>query len=209
MRLPAALLLAATLAASAAGPAKIRFVKDFPNSDPAYTAIWIDQSGAGEWTDSPDGARPVAVQLEPAETAAIFGLAEKLNYFARPLEASAKVASTGAKSFRYESDSANHEVKFNYTTDADGRALTVWFEKISETMQRMAGLESAAKFDKLGVDREILLLQATLEGKRLAGGRQLLPLLDRVAANQTIMKRARERAASIAEAIRAGMSGQN
>ena len=208
MRLLAALLLAASLA-SAAGPARIRFVKDFPKSEPAYVAIWVDRSGKGEWTDSPDGARPLAVQLEPAETEAIFGLAEKLDYFARPLEAGAKVAFTGAKTFRYEGEPANHEVKFNYTTDPDGRALTMWFEKISETMQRMAGLESAAKFDKLGVDREILLLQAALEGKRLAGARQLLPLLDRVAANQTIMNRARERASSMAEAIRAAMSRQD
>ena len=121
----------------------------------------------------------------------------------------AKVAFTGAKTFRYESDSARYEVKFNYTADPDGRALTVWFEKISETMQRMAGLETAAKFDKLGVDREVLLLQAALEGKRLAGAKQLLPLLDRVAANQTVMNRARERAASMAEAIRAGKTGQD
>lgn len=208
MRFLAALLLAASLT-SAAGQAKIHFVKDFPKSDPAYVAIWVDRSGKGEWTDSPDGARPLAVQLEPAETEAIFGLAEKLDYFARPLEANAKVAFTGAKTFRYEGEPAKHEVKFNYTTDPDGRALTVWFEKISETMQRVAGLESAVKFDKLGVDREVLLLQAALEGKRLAGARQLLPLLDRVASNQTVMNRARERAASMAEAIRAGKTGQD
>ncbi len=202
-------LLVALLAASVLYDAdlpKIRFIKSFPGSKPAYIAIWIDKGGAGEWTDSPDGDQPIRVQLEPAETTAIFSLAEKLDFFARPLEAGLKVAFTGEKTLGYDAGADSHEVKFNYTTDQNGRELVDWFEKISETMQLYDGLERAAKFDRLGVDREILLLQASQERHRLAGAGRLLPLLDSIAANPAIINRARERAANIAQALRAGMS---
>jgi hypothetical protein len=48
-----------------------------------------------------------------------------------------------------------------------------------------------------------LLLQVSLERKRLVAPQQLLPLLDRVAKNETFMHMSRERAAGLADAIRA------
>jgi hypothetical protein len=47
------------------------------------------------------------------------------------------------------------------------------------------------------------LVQASYERKRLVAPRQLLPMLDRVAKNETYMHMARERAAELADAIRA------
>ena len=58
------------------------------------------------------------------------------------------------------------------------------------------------KYDKLGVNQALLLLQVSYEKKRLVAADQYLPLLDRVVKNDSYLHMARERAASLADAIR-------
>lgn len=202
MRLLCALLAAAAL--HAADLPKIRYSKDFPGSVPAYSAVWVDKGGRGEFTDSPEGDLPIKLQLEPSEVTAIFSLAEKAGNFSRPLESGLKVAFTGAKVFRYVDGAISQEVKFNYTQDPDGQALLDWFERIVETAMHVINLERSARFDRLGVDKALLQLQVSVDRGRLAGAQQLLPILDRIAKNPSFFNRARERASAIAESIRAG-----
>jgi DNA gyrase subunit A len=93
--------------------------------------------------------------------------------------------------------------KFNFSEDPDARLLADWFERITESEQHLINLERAVKYDKLGVVKALLLLQMSMDRKRLVGMPQYLPLLDRVVKNETYMHTARVRAAAIAEAIRA------
>ena len=198
-------LLAASLALQAASAPIVRFTKDFPGSSPAFVSIWVDRSGGGEFNDTSDGSQPsVAFQLDPGETEAIFALVAKLGEFSRPLESPLKVAFTGTKIFRFENGAARREVKFNYSEDPAAQALLDWFERIAETSLHRINLERSARFDRLGVDRALLLLQVSVDRRRLAGASQLLPTLDRLAKNQSTFNRVRERAAAIAELIRAG-----
>jgi len=39
----------------------------------------------------------------------------------------------GMKTYRFENGSEKHEVKFNFSEDADARLLQDWFERIAET----------------------------------------------------------------------------
>jgi len=202
VKLVCALVAGAVL--HAAGLPKVSYTKSFPGSIPAYVSIWVDKSGHGEFNDSPAGEQPpIQIQLEPSETEAIFSLAAKLGYFSRPLDSKLKVAFTGAKVFRYEDGATNHEVKFNYTQDPDGQLLLDWFERITETSMHAVNLERTAKFDRLGLDKALLELQVTVDRRRLAAASQLLPILDRIAKNQSAFNRVRDRAAAIAESIRA------
>lgn len=195
--------LAAALALQAAGPAKIRYSKTFPGSVPPYASIWVDQDGKGEFNDTPDGEFPVKFQLTPAERDAIFSLAAKLGHFSRPLDSGLKVAFTGEKVFRYEAGDVSREVKFNYTQDADAQALLDWFERMTETSMHVITLERTIRFDRLGLDKALLQLQISADKNRLVAASQLLPLLDRIARNQATFNRVRERAAALAESIRA------
>jgi hypothetical protein len=197
------LVLAAAITMQAAGPAKIGYSKTFPGSVPPYAAIWVDQDGKGEFHDSPDGELPVKFQLTPAERDAIFSLAAKLNHFSRPLDSGLKVAFTGEKVFRFEQGDIRREVKFNYTQDADAQALLDWFERLTETSMHVITLERTIRFDRLGLDKALLQLQISADKNRLVAASQLLPLLDRIARNQATFNRVRERAAALAEAIRA------
>jgi hypothetical protein len=146
---------------------------------------------------------PVEFQLTPAERDAIFALAAKLDYFSRPLESGLKVAFTGEKVFRYEQGATRHEVKFNYTQDPAAQALLDWFDRLTETSMHVLTLERTMRYDRLGLDKALLQLQISADKNRLVGASQLLPILDRIAKNQSTFNRVRERAAALAESIRA------
>ena len=189
----------------AAGGPRVEFTKSFPGSIPAYVGISVDTSGKGEYKQAVDDDQPQPIQLEASEAAQLFALVEKLGKFSTPLESGLKVAFTGTKTFRYEDSDTKHETKFNYTQDPDGQLLLDWFERIAETSRHVINLERTARFDRLGLDEALLQLQATFDQHRLAGARQLLPILDRIAKNKSAFNRVRERAATLAAAIRAAM----
>jgi hypothetical protein len=181
---------------------KLFFSKSFPGSTPDFVSIALGRDGKTEFRLAPD-EEPLPLQLKPSETEEIFGLAEKLEWFKRPLESPLKVAFTGVKIFRYVNGAEKTEVKFNFSEDPDARLLADLFEKISESGQLYFNLERAAKYDKLGVNKAVLQIEAAFVRKRLAGATVFLPLLDRVSGNESYIHMARTRAAALADAIRA------
>ncbi len=196
-------VLVLSCAALGAAEPRLFFSKSFPGSTPAYVAIRVEQSGAGEYKEAPDDETPLKFQIAASEAAEMFALAEKLDRFKRPLESPLKVAQMGMKTLRFE-DGANHaEVKFNFSEDPDARLLTDWFERISETGQNYWALERTVKYDKLGVNKALLQFAISVERKRVVSPQTFLPLLDRVAKNDSYLNMARARAANLAESIRA------
>ena len=183
------------------GP-RLFYSKSFPGSVPAYFQVTLDQNGDAEYREAPDEDNPLKFHLAEAETREVFGLAEKLDYFKRPLESLAKVAFMGMKTFRYENGEGKSEVKFNFSEDPQARELMDWFERMGESAEHRIELERTAKYDRLGVLKALLLLESAMDRKRLVGMDQYLPMLDRIANNEGYMHTARARAAEIAEAIR-------
>jgi hypothetical protein len=193
----------AALGLAATPPARITYLKSFPGSTPPYVEITVGRDGHGQYREAPDDPLPVAFQLSPAETGEIFGLADRLDHFSRPLESNLKVAFMGDKTLRWESGAEKHETKFNYSLDPSAQQIADWFDRIGESEVRFVALQRAAKYDRLGVNQELLLLEIAYDNKRLAGKAQFLPLLDRIAKGQNYMHMARERAAKLADAFRA------
>ncbi|HYI93291.1 MAG TPA: hypothetical protein VEX68_07090 [Bryobacteraceae bacterium] len=201
MRLAILLSVAASVYANDSS-ARIHYTKSFPGSVPAYVSIELQKSGQAVYKEAPDDEQPVEFKMSSEDTAEIFNLAEKLERFKRPLESGLKVANMGVKTFRFEDGSAKNEVKFNYSLDEDARVLSDWFERITETQRLQFDLERTAKFDRLGVNKTLLQIQSAYDRKRLVGVERLLPLLDRVAKNDSYLHMARERAAALAEGFR-------
>ncbi len=188
---------------SAAEPS-LFYSKSFPNSTPAYVSIQLAASGDIIYKEAVDDEQPVKLKIEPEEAAEIFALAQKLDHFQHPLESGLKVAFMGEKTFRWVADGAPpQEQKFNYSQDPDANKLQDWFERITESEMLFFSLERTVKYDKLGVFKALLQLEAAYDRKRLLAWPQYLPLLDRVAKNSSYMNLARERAASLAEVFRA------
>lgn len=191
-----ALLLAMT------GNERVVFTKSFPQSQPPYVGITVEQSGAAEFRTDPKDEQPVQFHLNDAETAEVFAMARKVN-LERGLESPVKVAFMGKKTIRYEHEGKSAEQTFNYTEDVDARALADWFERVSETERCFLDLERTAKYEKIGVNQAILAIQASWERKRLVAPQQFLPLLDRISKGDSYVQMARNRAANLADTFRA------
>jgi hypothetical protein len=201
MRAALAVLLLAGLAWAGDAP-RIVYTKSFPGSMPAFIEIAIDKDGAATYREDVKDDDPLKFELSEAEAGQIWALTDKLGNFGRKLESGLKVANMGTKTFRYEGPDGAKEVKFNYSEDADAKVLNDIFEQISETERAYIGLERAVRFDKLGAQDALLRVEALRDQKRLMPQTQFLPLLDRVAKNESFLHMARERAANLADAIR-------
>jgi hypothetical protein len=198
-------LLLAAAAFTAALPAAeplLFYSRTFPKSAPPYIQVTVTKGGDAEYREAVDDDLPVKFKMSSADTATLFGLAEKLDYFKHPIEAPVKVAFTGDKVFRYDDGAQKTEVKFNYSMDPTAQALLDWFEHMAEAAQDRTALERAAKYDHLGVMQALIGLESSLGRGRVAAPEQFLPLLDRIANNQVYMHTARARAAELAESIR-------
>lgn len=196
----AILLVAAALAALA--EPRIFYSKSFPGSLPAYVSIDILRDGSTVYQEAVNDENPVKFRLSKEDTEEIYSLAGKLENFKRPLESGLKVANMGMKTFRWENGAEKNEQKFNYSQDETAHQLSDWFERIIETQQHLFSLERTVRFDKLGVNKTILQLEAAIERKRVIGLDRFLPMLDRVAKNESYLHMARERAAALADYIR-------
>ena len=193
---------------AADGP-QIFYSRELPGGYPEYVQIQVNRDGSGVYRESADDPdeQPVKFQLRPGEVEEVFKLAKSLKYFEHPLESNLKVANMGLKTFRYIEGEVNHEQRFNFSKDADARVLADWFARMTDCQQHYLNLERTARFDKLGVNKVILQLQATIERNRLVGGEQFLPLLDKIASDTSFLNMARSRAASLADHIR-GSAGK-
>jgi len=202
MRFVVGLLMVAAGAWAADAP-RITFSKAFPGSVPAFFAITVERSGDASYNESEDPDNAEKFQLESGATSEMFDLAERLDHFKKPLESGLKVANMGQKTLRWEAGGDRGEAKFNYSSSEDAKLLTDRFERISESLRTLLELRRAARHDRLGVNAAVLKIQSLWDNKRLVATAQFLPLLDQVAKDEVYIHMARERAAEIADAIRA------
>lgn len=186
---------------------RIIFTKSFPGSVPAYMEIYLDRSGEAGYKEAADDD-PETFKLNRESTAEIFELAAKLDHFKNPVESGLKVANMGAKTFQWEDGAEKSQVTFNYSLDENAKALHDWFERIAESERVLIILRRAVRHDRLGVNDGVIAVQNLWDRKRLAAPEQFLPLLDQIVANEAYMHIARERAARMAEGIRARQSTQ-
>jgi hypothetical protein len=196
------ILLALAGAAFGADGPRLFYSKSFPGSVPPYMQVTVEPGGAVEYKEGAEDDYVLKFKLAPAEAETVFGLADKLGHFKTALDSGLKVAFMGKKTFRWENGAEKSEQQFNYSTDTDAQQLLDWFEKMSESAQMRMELEKAAKYDRLGVDKALRTLLAAMDRKRLVGLEQYLPMLDRIANNDSYMHTARAKAAEMAEAIR-------
>lgn len=186
---------------AADGPV-ITYTKSFPGSVPEFVSIQVQKDGTAVYKEAADDEDPVSFKITPEDVQMIFGLADTLDHFATPLESGLKVANMGKKTFAWQDGATKHEATFNFSLDENAKTLLDWFERVSETQQLYFALERSVKFDKLGVNKSILQVEAARDRKRLIAPERFLPLLDRIAKNDSYLHMARERAASLADSIR-------
>lgn len=195
-------LMIAASALFAGDAPRLFYSRAFPGSKPDYIQVVLEKSGDGVYQEAVEDDLPLKFKLTDEETQVVFGLADKLDHFKHPLESQLKVAFMGTKTFRFVDGEQKSEAKFNYSEDVAAQQLQDWFERMAESAEHRIDLERAAKYDHLGVDGALQGLEAAFENGRVVAPDQFLPMLDRVAKNETYMHQSRARAAEMAEAIR-------
>lgn len=196
------LVLAVVLAAQATAADAIFFSRTFPGSAPAYFQVEIDADGNAVYREAPDEEDPLTFTLGAETRDWLFAKARELDHFKRKLASKRKVAFTGDKVLRFESDGMTKgEAKFVYTEDSVAGELVSWFLKVSETERYYIDLERALQFDRLGVNDSLLNLHSAYDKGRIVAPEQFLPLLKKVVEQQKIMHVARARASALIEGI--------
>ncbi len=196
--------------AASPAPARIVFIKEFPGSSPPYYAVSLTEEGAAEYATAPDDPQPLRFRLSESLTRQVFQIAARLNRFqGAQLEARRKVASMGKKTLRYEGGGQRHEASFNYSENQDAVALANLFEKISITQQHLLQLERLARFDRLGVMKQLLQIEISMNKGELVEPVQFISLLEEISGNTQYLHIARERAARLLERIRKGTHTAN
>ena len=144
------LLWTAAAFGAGAGDARLFFSRTFPGSAPPYMEVRVAATGDAEYREAPDEELPLKFKLADEETAAVFALAEKLDYFRHPLESPAKVAFMGTKLLRYESGDGQSEVKTSVV--GYGRAEKSQVQLMVQSLLHLAAtIESEDAADALAV----------------------------------------------------------
>ena len=200
------LVLLTACAAGVSAQDRIVFSRVFPGSVPESFEASVDREGRVIYTE-PD-EEPVEFQLDGKETAQRFDQAEALDFFARNLASDRKnVASSGSKVLRYEADGGvKGEATFDYSEDAVVRDLTGWFVKLAETQQHLFELERVVRFDRLGINQTLILLENAFEHERIINPERFVPILTKITLQKNVVHIARARAAGLLERIAARKS---
>ena len=195
------LLLFAVLcgAVALAGTPKLTFTKSFPGSVPEYLCLDVDRTGALTYKESVKAEeQPITALLPQTDAAALFTMAQGLDYFRSPLESGLKVAKTGKKTFRYEDESGKvSEAIFNYSTNPAAQQLLDRFEQIAESERAYSELDRTMRYDKLGVNDALAAVEELWVRKQLAAPQQFIPLLTRISTHESFMHLVRDRAARL------------
>lgn len=197
-------LMLAAQGAQMDSPPSITFTKEFPGSQPAYYSITVSENGEALYRTAP-GEAPLEFKVSPDSARQIFTLARKLNLFREAnLESKRRVAQMGKKTFTFHSGAERYEVSFNHTEIPDALALTSLFERLSQTRQHWLRLEYLLRFDRLGIVKELLQLESNLDQGRLLEPALLLPVLEKIRSNNSLVTVAQARAAQIVAKLKTG-----
>ncbi|MBV9612189.1 MAG: hypothetical protein JO091_06940 [Acidobacteriaceae bacterium] len=203
------IVLAGAFAVICSAAPKLTFTKSFPGSAPAYVCVDLDRTGALAYKESPTDDQPLRIQLQDSDTAALFSMAEKLDFFKSPLESGLKIANMGKKTLRYQDESgAVTETSFNYSTNVVAQQLLERFEQIAASERAYLELERTMRFDKLGVNEALAQIESLWLRKQLAAPQQFIPLFTRIATHESFMHLVRDRAARLKDEFQAPPSSQ-
>ena len=195
------LALALWAALVAAGQDAIYFERHFPGAVPDRFEVRVTADGSAVYVES--GEDPVELTVGPGEVELLFEQAAGLQYFAKPLSSSRKVASTGRKLLRYESaGEVRGEAVFDYSEVREAREIASWFVKLAETHQHLRELERTYRFDRLGVNQALVNLEQAFERERVAAPGLLVPILCKISQQERIVHLARARAGGLLERMR-------
>jgi hypothetical protein len=202
----ALLLICLPVKARAASPT-VSYEQDFPGSDPEHYTITVSNDGHSSYkSDGKLGEQGPGVEeefnfvLSPGTTQQVFDLAKRAHYFEGKIDSKKKVASTGTKILIYHDGTQENKATFNYSTVAGVQALTQLFQGLSSTLEFGRRLQYYYRHQKLGLNEELTNMQDAQADKQLGDIAPVVPILNEIAKDPTVINVARSKALRIVAA---------
>jgi hypothetical protein len=167
--------------------------------------IQLDANAQGTVKFKRRGAESVmdSIQLSTAARQKFLMLLAATNYLEHPetFESGKKIADLGAKHLTIEMPSGTRDGTFNYSMRKDVTDLSNFFEGLLNQETLTFDITNAMQFERLSVPKRLEQLQNEIKGNRISDPENLIPLLDKIQANQQIMNYARAEAGKIKQEI--------
>jgi len=167
--------------------------------------IQLDANAQGTVKFKRRGAETVldSIQLSTAARQKFLTLLAATNYLEHPetFESGKKIADLGAKHLTIETPAGKRDGTFNYSMRKDVTDLSNFFEGLLNQETLSFDITNAMQFERLSIPKRLEQLQNELKGNRISDPENLVPLLDKIQANQQIMNYARAEAGKIKQEI--------
>lgn len=135
----------------------------------------------------------------------IFQTARALNHFDMFCGTKAKnIADTGKKTLSYAGSDGSGSCTYNYSDDKSVMDLTDLIYGIVYTMDVGRKLDFERRFDRLGLDAEMISLEQAVKDKHALELGNIAPTLQRLASDPEMMQRVQTRAAKLLVLASAG-----
>jgi hypothetical protein len=143
------------------------------------------------------------LMVSPATTAKIFKTARELNDF--NIECASKlknIADTGKKTLSYTGADGHGSCVYNFSENKSVTTLTETFQAIAYTMDEGRRLEFLHRYDRLGLDAEMITLSEEVDAGRALELGAISETLTALAEDMAVLQRVRLRAAKMLDQAR-------
>jgi hypothetical protein len=203
-------------AASAKAPAEVSFQFDRTGLPVPRFTLRLKEDGTGRYeADQAEIAATATsmrgqaaqhidrpINLSKGTVAKIFKAARTLNYF--NIECASKlknIADTGKKTLSYSGADGSGSCVYNYSENKTVGTLTDTFLAIAYTIDEGRRLEFLHRYDRLGLDAEMISLAQEVEAGRALELGTISPVLAAIADDTAVIQRVRLKAQKMLEQV--------
>lgn len=186
--------------------AHVRFTVKDAQVEPAVYSLEIYEDGSGNYTASyPASPEDVngqrvdeTIHIHGPLLAQLFRTARAHHFFAFACEDSRRrVAFSGMKTMAYAGPDGAGSCTFNYSSDQWLNQMSDELIGVSSTLVFGVRLKREYRYDRLALDGELASLQDAVRDHRALESENIAPVLEAIAGDNAVMKRARTRARAL------------
>ncbi|HEV2272685.1 MAG TPA: hypothetical protein VGR96_00895 [Acidobacteriaceae bacterium] len=187
--------------------AQIKFSYENTQLQPARYVLTVGENGSGRYR-SEAGSQPPAdkselpvrgqdreIRISQATREKMFQIAKASRYFAMDCDGGGNhVAFQGTKTLEFRGAEGQGSCTYNWTKNKQIQLITDDFQAISLTLEEGARLDMEYEHSRLSLDPELELLAGFAKQGRAIELENIAPVLEKVAKDDAILKRAQRRA---------------
>jgi hypothetical protein len=182
--------------------ATVTFTLDFPHSNPEHYSIAVSATGHAHYEctckvaeDSEQQTYRSEFEISAANRERIFDWAKQARYFAGNVDSgNSKLAFTGAKVLTYQDAQRSNTARYDYSSLAPVRQLTLLFQNMAGTLEFGRRLVYYHRYQKLALDDELKSMEAQARNNDLSEIQGVSAVLQEIIDDPSVINGVRARA---------------